>query len=100
MSVPVRQLGAGAPSIFDLGHEINSMYISTSLIAVIAFTIVFELFTHYVEHKLESSPVHLGMLRKLYSELMILGFISFIIFMLIQTGTIGHGGHSIALPLW
>ena len=51
---------------------------------VIFFTILFEMFFHFVEHKLLTSPVHLGMLRKLYSELMILGFISFIIFMLIQ----------------
>jgi hypothetical protein len=53
---------------------------SACLIALIAFTIGFELLTHVIDKKIRNSPEISNVVSKLYKELMILGFISFIIF--------------------
>jgi hypothetical protein len=53
---------------------------SACLIALIFFTIGFELLTKVIDEKIRNRPEISNVVNKLYKELMILGFISFIIF--------------------
>ena len=71
-------------SIFGLGSSLNVQAASISLIAIVAFTVIFELGTHKLDHHLEGSP-YKEMVDKIYKELTILGFISFGVFMFIQS---------------
>ena len=64
------------------------------LLLVVVITIAFESLLHHFEHWIQhaasdiTSEVYMQMLQKLYKELMILGFISFVLTMLLQTKTI------------
>ena len=54
------------------------------MIALIVFTISFEFFLHHVERQLLLHTHYLKILSKVYKELMILGFISFAILIVLQ----------------
>ena len=52
--------------------------------AIVLFTVVFEEGLHRLEHKLIGYPLYKSMLETMIKELMILGLISFSLFMLEQ----------------
>jgi len=79
-----------AGSVFGLGSSLNTTLTTYCLIGIVIFTIAFESFTHHAEHKLKGTP-YVEMLAKVYKEMMIMGFISFGIFMAVQAGGVGHG---------
>ena len=54
-----------AGSIFGLGERLNVQAASISLICIVAFTVIFELFTHHLDHHLEGSP-YKEMVDKIY----------------------------------
>ena len=54
------------------------------MVAVILFTLVFECVTEWLEDRLDHSPTYLDMLHKVYAELMILGFIAFVLTIVIE----------------
>jgi hypothetical protein len=66
---------------------------SACLIGLIIFTIGFELLISIIDEKIRNSPEISNVVNKLYKELMILGFISFIIFIVENSNsTSGSGG--------
>ena len=54
------------------------------MVALIGFTVAFEYCLHHIEHQLRSHTHYLKILSKVYKELMILGFISFSILIVLQ----------------
>jgi uncharacterized membrane protein len=91
-----------AGSIFRQGDVINIWTMSICLTIVVAITIVFEGVLHHLESWIRehasdiTSEVYMQMLQKLYKELMILGFISFVLTMLLQTDSITDAGQIIS----
>jgi len=79
-----------AGSVFGLGSSLNATLTTYCLVGIVIFTIAFESLTHHAEHKLKGTP-YMEMLAKVYKEMMIMGFISFGIFMAVQAGGVGHG---------
>jgi len=71
--------------VFGLGSSLNTSLTTYCLVGVIAFTIAFEALTHIAERKLHGTP-YMEMLSKVYKEMMIMGFISFGVFMAVQAG--------------
>ena len=51
--------------VFGLGSNLNVQAASISLIAIVAFTVIFELATHRLDHHLEGSP-YKEMVDKIY----------------------------------
>jgi hypothetical protein len=72
-------------SVFNAGDQLNEKKTMVALLGLVIFTVCFELALHLLEHNLRHQPNYLVILGKIYKELMILGFISFILFVLIQT---------------
>jgi hypothetical protein len=83
-----------AGSIFALGSNLNLWVATICGVIVLAMTIVFENALHGLEHAINerasdiSVTVYQQMIQKLYKELMVLGFISFILSLLLQTETV------------
>jgi hypothetical protein len=75
---------SGAGSVFGLGSQLNTVAACVSLICIVLFTIAFEVFQHKLDHNLEGS-VYQEMVQKIYSELTILGIISFMVFLFLQS---------------
>lgn len=69
-------------SVFELGEHIDVDLITIFIIAMIVFTIGFEVSIHKLEHYLSSNPVYLEALLKVFKELTIMGFISFILLLI------------------
>ncbi|CAM9894396.1 unnamed protein product, partial [Chrysoparadoxa australica] len=76
-------------SVFGLGSSLSIDSSTAALVGTVLFTIVFEVSTHHLEHRVEGTP-YMAMLSKIYKELMIMGCISFAVFMLVQLGGVGH----------
>jgi hypothetical protein len=83
-------------SIFSTGDQLNEKPTMWSLIALIVFTVFFEVGLHQLEHHVRHQPNYLVILGKIYKELMILGFISFILFVCIQLCVLEHGENLVA----
>ena len=64
---------------------------SVCLVGIILFTVVFETAAHKLEHSLEEYPHYLHMVDSVYREVMILGLISYTIFMLEQYSVLDTG---------
>ncbi|GMH74551.1 hypothetical protein TrRE_jg13455 [Triparma retinervis] len=79
-----------AGSVFGLGALLDVDYTTVCFIGIIFFTIMFELLDERMYEALEGS-VYLEMMQKVYKELTILGFISFGVFMAINTNAVAHG---------
>ena len=79
-----------AGSVFGLGSQLDVEYTTWCFMGIIGFTIMFELFDEHLFERLEGS-VYLDMMQKVYKELTILGFISFGVFMAINTNSVEHG---------
>ncbi|GMH78978.1 hypothetical protein TL16_g07995 [Triparma laevis f. inornata] len=84
-----------AGSVFGLGAQLDVEYTTWCFMGIIAFTIMFELFDEHLYAKLDGS-IYLEMMQKVYKELTILGFISFGVFMAINTNSVGHGAALVA----
>eukprot|EP00462_Mataza_sp_D1_P024096 CAMPEP_0175143994 /NCGR_PEP_ID=MMETSP0087-20121206/13831_1 /TAXON_ID=136419 /ORGANISM="Unknown Unknown, Strain D1" /LENGTH=541 /DNA_ID=CAMNT_0016428305 /DNA_START=97 /DNA_END=1722 /DNA_ORIENTATION=+ len=69
-------------SVFALGEHIDVDLISYMMVGLIVFTIMFEVGIHKLEHYLQGNPVHMEALAKVFKELTILGFISFILLLI------------------
>eukprot|EP00736_Rhodelphis_marinus_P006876 Rmarinus@m.5077 len=65
--------------IFDLGRDLDVVMASWLLLVLIAFTMGIEWFLETIEELLEHHPHYMEMVQKVYRELMILGFISFML---------------------
>ena len=76
---------AGSQEIFDNSRS-DFFYIAVMMIGIILFTVAFEAVTEWLEKALEDSPTYLDMVQKVYAELMILGFIAFVLTMFIEFG--------------
>ena len=70
----------GIFTIPDLDMELATW----CMVALIGFTVAFEYCLHHIEHQLRSHTHYLKILSKVYKELMILGFISFSILIVLQ----------------
>jgi hypothetical protein len=81
-------------SIFKLGNNLDLTAFTFCLCVVVLITTVFEGILHRLEHWIRhkasdiTSEVYMQTLQKLYKELMILGFISFLLSILLQTKTV------------
>ena len=74
-----------AGSIFGLGENLKTTAACISLICIIVFTVLFELFTLHLDKKMKGS-IYKEMVDKVYRELTILGVISFLLFITLQSG--------------
>ena len=70
----------GALTLFDFAFASRSDYVVYSFIVIIAFSVGLELFLENLEH--HCSEVYAKVLQKLYKELMLLGLISFALFII------------------
>ncbi|CAM9283188.1 unnamed protein product [Hapterophycus canaliculatus] len=75
-------------SVFGLGSQIDITSETLALAGLVGFTVLFEMAAHRLEHRLAGTP-YMGMLAKIYKELMIMGFISLGVFLTLQFGSVG-----------
>ena len=75
-----------AGSVFGMGADLNSLAASVSLMAIIGFTVFFEIGTMRLDKILRGTP-YKEMVDKIYRELTILGLISFGVFVTLQSGS-------------
>jgi hypothetical protein len=86
-------------AIFSIAKDLSVWIVSSSFGLVILVTLVFEHILHlvqtYVEEKASDLNANLfhQLLEKLKGELMILGFISFTVMMLLESHVLSHGSH-------
>ena len=66
---------------FGIIASLDTTKLTRSLICVIAFIIIFEYSTGFIEFVLGSSSLYMRMVQKIYKELMMMGIISFILTM-------------------
>lgn len=78
----VIQKVAEEPSVFALESHIDVDLISWLVCGLIVFTILFEMGIHQLTHYLSSDEVYSEALEKVFKELTIMGFISFIMLLL------------------
>jgi hypothetical protein len=69
-------------SVFALGEHIDVDLITWMMVGLIVFTILFEVAIEKLEHYLSSNEVYMECLRKVFAELTIMGFISFILLLI------------------
>ena len=74
-----------AAQVIGAGESLHIGMVSTALIGIIAFTIAYEYMTEHIEHQLEGTP-YMKIVNQVYKELTIMGLVSFIIFMMNQSG--------------
>jgi len=81
-------VGAGGGSVFQLGTQLDSVNTLVSLVILIVFTVCFETFLESLEDYFESleeeGVLFLQIINKVCRELMIMGFISFFLFIMIS----------------
>eukprot|EP00904_Undaria_pinnatifida_P009614 jgi/Undpi1/5783/HiC_scaffold_2.g01057.m1 len=75
-------------SVFGLGSMVDITTGTLALTGVVGFTVVFEMAAHRLEHHLAGTP-YMGMLAKIYKELMIMGFIALGVFLTLELGSVG-----------
>lgn len=68
-------------TVFGIGTHVDPVRVAVALITVVGITILLELMTHFMDHLCKDSPVHFRMLNKLRTEIMMMGVLSFIIFL-------------------
>ncbi len=66
---------------FGVIASLDHTKLTQSMMIVIAFIIIFEYSTGFIEFVLGSSPLYMRMVQKIYKELMMMGIISFILTM-------------------
>lgn len=66
-------------SVFALAEHLDVDVITAMVVGLIIFTILFEVAIHKLEHYLSSNHIYLECLLKVFKELTIMGFISFIL---------------------
>ena len=66
---------------FGVIASLDHTKLTKSMMIVIAFIIMFEFSTGFIEFTLGSSPLYMRMVQKIYKELMMMGIISFILTM-------------------
>lgn len=69
-------------SVFQLAEHLDVDIITAMVVGLILFTILFEIAIHKIEHYLSSNIIYLECLRKVFKELTIMGFISFILLLI------------------
>jgi len=69
-------------SVFALGEHIDVDLITWMIVGLIVFTVIFEVSLHHLEHYLSSNHVYEECLGKVFKELTIMGFISFILLLI------------------
>ena len=74
-----------AVSVFNANVDWTKL--SICMIALIVFTIAFELMVHEIEHAVKPHKYYKEMVEKLFKELMILGFVSFSLLLAVELGT-------------
>ena len=72
--------GAHTLTLFDFAFASRSDYVVYSFILIVAFSVTVELLLEHIEE--HSSDVYIHVLQKLYKELMLLGLISFGLFII------------------
>ena len=77
-------------SVFGLAGKLSAATSAVSLAGVMSFTVIFEMLTHRLESKVNGTPF-MGMVSKIYKELMIMGVISFSVTMLENSGFLSVG---------
>eukprot|EP00936_MAST-01D_sp_MAST-1D-sp1_P001009 g1009.t1 len=81
---------AGKP-LFALGEDLKPDYFCISFIGLIFFTLLFERVVEHAKHTAARQHHKLEVLNRLFSELMVLGFVSFGVLVLVHTKAVGHG---------
>eukprot|EP00937_MAST-01D_sp_MAST-1D-sp2_P001062 g1062.t1 len=81
---------AGGTSIFAQGSAFNSGPVAWCMAGLIALSFIMELGIEKLEESCQDSEAKTDILRKLFTELMILGCISFTVVMGVQTKLMGH----------
>jgi hypothetical protein len=76
--------------IFDASDDFQVSSIAYTMVGLIVFTIVFEKIVHTMKHKASPYSHYKEMLEKILAELTILGFLSFTLTILIQSGVLPH----------
>ena len=76
--------------IFDATDDFDVKSIAFTMVGLIAFTIFFEKVIHQLKHKAHPYPHYEEMLEKIIAELTILGFLSFTLTILVQSGVLPH----------
>ena len=71
-------------TLFELVHYSSSIKVVSCFFGLLMFTIFMELFLERIDEHTSGTAVH-EVLQKLYKELMLLGFISFGIFIVLST---------------
>jgi Ca2+-binding EF-hand superfamily protein/ribosomal protein L12E/L44/L45/RPP1/RPP2 len=79
-------------NLFHSGDHLPGVFVAENLIILIVITIGFEHATHWLKHKLKPYPHYSAMLSHVFTELTILGFISFTITMLMESEILPEGG--------
>jgi hypothetical protein len=77
-------VAASAGKVFGAGVDFS--WVGLMMIGIIIFTVAFELLTDLLEYKLAGQATYLEMVHKVYTELMILGFLSFALSMIVEFG--------------
>lgn len=80
-------------SVFGLTTQLPVEVSTWALVGTVAFTIMFEYAMHSLEHRVAGTPF-LGMLNKVYKELMIMGLISFGVSIAIQANILNNSSIS------
>jgi len=89
-----------AHSVFDsdyVENEMNPMHALICLTCVILVANTLEIGMHWLEHRFSEWPHYARLLNKVYKELMILGIISFLIFIGLQSRLVSHNQYLFAL---
>ena len=72
------------------------LQVSECMGALILFTLAFDVLMERLEHHFKHQPRAQNVMRKLLTELTVLGFISFLVFLLINTGILSHSPYFVA----
>jgi hypothetical protein len=94
--LPLGAAAAGGASLFAQGTDLSSQKVSECLAALILFTLGFEVVMERIEARFEHQPRAQNVMRKLLTELTVLGFISFFVFLLINSGALQHSSYFFA----
>jgi hypothetical protein len=76
---------------FGILGEIDSSIATVAFIVTILFLTGFEFLTGGLEYVVRDNPIYNQMLQRIYKELMIMGFITFVIAMYLASDDNGNG---------
>jgi len=82
---------AGDEILFALGSTLKADLFALSFIGLILFTLLFERVVEHAKHTAARQHHKLEVLNRLFGELMILGFLSFGVVILVQSKVVRHG---------